>query len=193
MSKLNKRSKAILLAVLVVIVGTLFGVHRSVGSESKKIEAQFYNGVYLVDEDYTQPSINAQLKKRGDAALGLVTIGSKFGDIHNIPELTNALRQSRVLLLDAKSIPDKFAANEKLQTAYRALYDALFQFDMVESALTAVKKYASVLDGAQGAIKKSDYNRMVSEFMNGTLGTFPVNTLKKLAFVKYPEYFGVEE
>jgi hypothetical protein len=192
MTYFKKRSSAIVIAVIVVIFGTLFGVHRSVNSQTAKVEMLFYNGVYMTDKNYTQPSIESQLEKRADAALGLVTVGAKFGDVDQIPALTDALRQSRLVLVDAESISEKYAANEKMQAAYTALYNALFQFDMTESTLAAVKSYASVLDGAQGVIQKSDYNRMVSEYIGSALGAFPVNILKNLAFVQYPEYFGAE-
>lgn len=192
MSTLKKRSSAIIVALVVIILGTLFGVHRSIGSETAKIETLFYKGVYLKDEKYTQPSIQSLLDERSTAALGLVTIGMKYSEDQNIQMLTDSLREARLQLLDAKTIWLKFAANEKLQGRYKTLYTALEQFSLDDNALSALQNYASTLDGAQGVIQKSDYNRMVSEFRNNVLGDFPVNILKNLAFVKYPEYFGTE-
>lgn len=189
MANLKKRSSAILIAVIVIILGTLFGVHRSVGSETSKIEAQFYNGVYLKQENYTQPGINAQLEKRADAVLGLVTIANKFSDLAS---LTSSLRQARQELLDADGITDKYLANEKIQTAYKELSVSLSRMSLSSTEMAATTKYSQTLDGAQSAIKNSDYNKVVGEFRTGTLGAFPVNILKNLAFVKYPEYFGVE-
>lgn len=189
MINLKKRSSAVLIAAIVIILGTLFGVHRSVNSETAKIEAQFYDGVYLKTEKYTQPSISSQLDKRVDAALGLVTIANKYGDLSGV---TDDLRQARQEILGADSIAAKFSANEKMQTAYQKLSAALDQMSLSTNEMAAASQYRGTLDGAQGVIQKSAYNSLVSDYRNSALGAFPVNILKNLAFVKYPEYFGME-
>ena len=61
MSNLKKRPTAVLIAVLVILIGTLFGVHRSINGETAKIETSFYKGIYQKAEKYTQPGIDAQL------------------------------------------------------------------------------------------------------------------------------------
>ena len=189
MAALKKRPTAILIAVFIVVIGTLFGVHRSVGSETAKIEALFYNGVYMTDERYTQPSIDAQLKKRHTAALGLVSVANNYSDLK---ELTNTLSQARLALNDAATIPAKYAANEKMQAAYKNLYASLVQHTLKDNEKASSGSYAETLNGAQGVIEQSDYNRMVSDFRNSTLGVFPVNILKNMAFAHYPDYFGQE-
>lgn len=186
MAGLRKRSTAVIIAVAVIIIGTLFGVHRSVGSETSKIEAQFYDGVYLKEEKYTQPSIQSQLDKRADAALGLLSVGNKYAFAADAAEL---LRSARQELLDADAILEKYAANVKLEKAWKQLYETLAAH--TGDLPASVDSYASTLGGAQGVIDKSDYNQSVTEFRSA-LGAFPVNILKNLAFVKYPEYFGTE-
>lgn len=187
MTNLKKRSSAVIIAVIVVILGTLFGVHRSVNSETAKIEALFYKGVYLKDEKYTQSSIDAQLKKRADAALGLLTVAKNYTFL---TDLAQELREARELLLDADTISEKYLANAKLESSYKQMFEALIVH--ADDVPASVESYVSTLRGAEGVIENSDYNKMVSEFRNSTLGAFPVNILKNLAFVKYPEYFGVE-
>lgn len=187
MTSLKNRSSAVLVAVVVIILGTLYGVHRSVGSETSKIEAQFYSGVYLKDEKYTQPSIDAQLNKRADAALGLLSVGNKYVFASEIAESLRAARQE---LLDADSIMGKYNANLELEKAWKQLYETLTAH--ADDLPAAVDSYVTTLGGAQSVIDKSAYNQSVAEFRNGALGAFPVNILKNLAFVKYPEYFGAE-
>jgi hypothetical protein len=187
MSNLKKRSTAILIAVIVIIFGTLFGVHRSVNKETANIEARFHDGVYLKDEKYTQPSIQSQLDKRADAALGLLSVANKYVFLQ---EMTQQLREAREELLDAGSIIGKNAANEKLENAWKQVYETLTAHG--DDVPASVEGYISTLKGAQSVIEKSSYNENVRDFRNGTLTAFPVNILKNLAFVDYPEYFGAK-
>lgn len=186
MSTLKKRSTAVLIAVVVIVIGTLFGVHRSVDGQTDKIEALFYSGVYITDEKYTQPSIDSQLKKRDTAALGLVTVANNYSGLKT---LTNALQEARLALDNASTIPEKYTANEKMQAAYKSLYASLTQQNLKANEKTSSDSYASTLDGAQGVIEQSNYDGVVSDYIR-TLDAFPVNILKNLAFVRYPGYFG---
>jgi hypothetical protein len=189
MATLSKRSTATLIAVAVIILGTLFGVHRSVGSQSARIEAQFYGGVFLKDGNYTQPSIQSQLDKRATAALGLASLGSSY-DVSSVTDKAEALRQARNDLLNASTITGKYIANEKLQSAYKAFSGAVLGIGPADKA-EAFKSYSETMDGAQSIIEKSAYNAEVTAFLQ-QLRSFPVNILKNLAFVNYPEYFGAE-
>ncbi|UOO37006.1 hypothetical protein IZU99_06935 [Oscillospiraceae bacterium CM] len=188
MDILKKRPVAWLVVLVVIVFGTLYGVHRSVSAASQKIEATFYNGVYLENEKYTQPSIQSQLDKRSEAALGLVTLGSRFGALE---AETGALRAARQNLLSAQTISQKYTANTQLQSAYQVLYAALAAQDLGDRT-EAASYYASVLGGAQAVIQNSAYNGAVAAYRNMTLAAFPVVLLKNLAFVSYPDYFGLE-
>lgn len=185
MSSLKKRPTALLIFVAVIIIGTLFGVHRSVNKETAKIEAQFSEGVYLKDEKYTQPGIQSQLDKRADAALGLLTVANKYAFLEDVAQ---QLRMAREELLDADMIGEKYTANEKLEVAYKQLYETLVAHG--DDVPASVDSYISTLGGAQGVIEKSGYNQTVDDYRNKTLNAFPVNILKNLAFVNYPAYFG---
>ena len=188
MSTLKKRSAAITVAVIVILFGTLFGVHRTIAGETKKIEAMFYNGVYIKEQNYTQPGIGEQLNKRETAALGLITIANNYDGLTNV---TESLRQQRIGLIDAETISGKYFFNEKLQVAYETLYDALISQSLSDREKAAAQEYAATLDGAQGVIQNSAYNNAVSSFAR-ELGAFPVNILKNLVFATGPEYFGAE-
>jgi ABC-type Na+ efflux pump permease subunit len=189
MNMLKNRKFAILITVAVVVLATLFGVHRSAGKAAGQIEALFYNGVYLDEEEYREPSIDSQLKKRDTAALGLISIAANYDEVKN---LNSDLKQARNDLLDAVRISDKYMADEKLQKSYEALVAALMQQELTDREKEAAEHYAATMDGARSLIQKSSYNSAVGEFMNETMGSFPVNLLKSLAFVRYPEYFGLE-
>ena len=188
MSMLKKRSTAFIVAVFVIIFGTLFGVHRSIAAETRKIETMFYNGVYIKDQNYTQPGISEKLDERAMAALGLVTIAAHYD---TLADKADSLRQARLALMDAETITGKYIANEKMQSAYKALLAELAKQNLTDSETAATQSYAETLDGAQGFIQSSAYNNAVSSFRN-ELGAFPVSILKNLAFAAAPEYFGVE-
>ena len=61
MSFLRKRSTAVLIAAFVIIFGTLLGVYLSLNRETAKIEAQFYNGVFLRKKSMSRRASNRSL------------------------------------------------------------------------------------------------------------------------------------
>lgn len=189
MEILKKRSMAWLVAIVIIIAGTLFGVHRSVDRETAKIEAQFYDGVYIESENYTEPSIQQHLDRRLTAALGMITIAAKYED-SEISKLADALRQSRLELISAQSIASKYVANQKLEEAYRALQALLLKSDMTDSVKTALDSYARTLSGAQKTILGSRYNALAGDFGDELTSSFPVNVFRLLGIVNAPELFG---
>jgi hypothetical protein len=180
MASLKKRSTAAVVAAVVILLGTLLGVHLSVNRQTAKIEAQFYKGVYLTDEKYVQPGIQPQLDKRATAALGLESLASNYSDL---TAQTEALRSARRALMETPSIQAKYVAEK--------LYAALLQHTLNDTERTSSASYAATLDGAQGVIGQSAYNSLAGDYLRD-LNAFPVNILKNLAFVNYPEYFGAE-
>ncbi len=189
MSVLKKRSTAALIAAVVIILGTLFGVHRSIAAQTQQIESMFNDGIYLADEAYLQPSIREQLDERAFSALGLVTIANHYD---GLDEQADAVRQARNMLLDTDSIAAKYEANIRLQTAVETLYAAMTAQGIGADDTDAADAYAYTFNGAQGVIDHSAYNYVVAEFRD-ELSAFPVNAIKILAFVRVPEYFGPED
>lgn len=189
MKVLKNEKYARLITIAVVILATIFGVHKSVNREARKIEDQFYSGVYVEDENYTQPSIAAQLERRTNTALGIVTVSEKYDEAASAAKELDTKRQQ---LMEAESITDKYLANTELQSAYEQLREVLEGCSLSQRDKDGLDKYYSTMDGAQGIVSSSYYNMSVSRFINGTLGAFPVNILKYVSFVHYPEYFGVE-
>jgi hypothetical protein len=104
--------------------------------------------------------------------------------------MAQQLREAREELLDADTIMGKNAANVKLESTWKQVYESLVAH--ADDVPASVEGYVSTLKGAQSIIEKSDYNKQVSDFRNGTLAAFPVNILKNLALVDYPDYFGAK-
>lgn len=182
MSILKKTSTATVICVVVCIISLLLGVHLSVNRQLNKLEDAFTHGVYSKDAGYTLPSIQEQLDERYDAAIGIISL---------IPsELASDLRIACDMLLEAGSIPEKYAANTALQAAYE---DMLANIDISvfdERTLGGFNDYCSTMDNSQRLIETSGYNEAAAEFENSVLGSFPLSILKYPAFAGSPEYFG---
>jgi len=186
MKILKSRGAAAAIAVIIVVLATLFGVHRSVGAQIEKLEQTFYDGVYIEKGDYTETSIASQLAQRSNAANGLVSVAGGFDALQ---AETKAMREARNSLIEAERISEMYDANIMLQDAYEALYPLLLDQDLSENQRAAAENYRSTMDGAQAVIDRSAYNEAVEEFESGILGAFPVNLLKYPAFAGSPEKF----
>lgn len=185
----NRKVAAGILA-LVIILFTILGINRSLWSLSSSIEDLFYDGIYNSDDRYNAPSISSQLDKRINAAMGLITVGNHY---EALASQTEALRSARIELLDAKTLPAKYAANEKMENTYPELLHALASYSGLSSEdKTAVESYASTLSGAQAVIENSSYNEKVQKYYNETIRAFPLNILNPLVFVDGPDYFNME-
>lgn len=189
MEKLKNRKIAVIISVAVIIVSVLIGVNKSVYAQIKKLNDSFENGVYISSEDYTQPGIGRQLAKRTDAALGLVTLASEFGDM---AQEQSDLRSAREALMSAGTIQEKFLCNEALEEAYKHIVLAFSYETLDEKQQNAYDSYTSTMDGAQSLITSSSYNRTVAEFENEVLNAFPVNILHFNFITGTPEYFRAE-
>lgn len=187
MKALKKRNTASAVALVVIIAATLFGMIRSANAAARTVERQFENGVKVTDvngQKYTEKSIQEQLQRRGDAALGLV---AAVKDDALLKVDADALRKAREELLNADTIREKYAANEKMEAAWQRLYETLASRGGEIPA--TVESYASTLRGAQGAIDKSRYNEAVLRFET-EMTAFPAGLLRMLGLVDMPETFG---
>jgi len=170
----------------------LIGVNRSVASKAKTVETTFYNGVYDSEEQYTRPAIDEKLTERENAALGLITCASGYDALS---EQTADLRTSRNALLAASSIPEKYSANQQLESTFQTLYAALTDSasGASETDLANAASYDSVFSGAENVIEQSGYNDGVDGFYSSVMGSALVRPLRAFIFVDMPDYFGSEE
>jgi cell division protein FtsX len=183
MIALQKRSTAATIALIVILAATFMGMVRSANAAAAKIEKQFATGVYLKHDKYVEPGIQQQLDKRTEAALGLLTVANNEDYLKADAVL---LREAREAILEADTIAEKYAANEKLETAWQQLYESLtVRADKVPAS---VESYAATLRGAQGAIEKSHYNESAEQFAE-EMGAFPIGLIRMLGLVNLPDMF----
>ena len=184
MDLFKNRRFAVLITVVVVVLATLFGVNKSLSRLSRDIEVQFYDGVYLESEGYTQPSIDFQLEKMSTAALNLATL------LQGHPELTSAaedLLLARRTLLDAESIRYKGRDLLWMDGIFATLVTLAGRVtDLSEREVDAVAEYAQAFESASifvyGTLAPS-YNSKVDGFYNER------STIAALVSNKAPEYF----
>jgi len=144
----------------------------------------FYDGVYLKEEGYTQPGIDSQLNNRLSTALGFAVLMEDFPEAASEAK---ALVSARNTLLAAKTISDKFAANEALQQAYLALQAIADRLDLSKRDKDDIAQFKSTFTGAQSAIANNRYNQEAESFMDDA--SFFARMLKPFAFVNPPQVF----
>ena len=176
----KKRSTAAVILVLVIIVFTVLGINLSAARVVRAAERQFYDGVYIKSEKYTETAIETHLEKKEEAALGLLSLN------YGTKEQQNALRDARDKLLSARTISEKYAANQALEEAWHPVAEWMTLLSVLppESA----KTYVSTLEGAQSAIEKSSYNDAARKANDSILGGV-LRPLRLLNFARDAELF----
>jgi len=163
MKLLKKRKNAVLITIVVVIAATLYGVYTTEGRYSRDIEAMFFDGVFLEEQGFTQPSINSHLEKSANAALGLATL------MENYPGLAgraDALLSARRELLAAGNITQKERAALKMRDGFIDLLNAAKKMDLTEREIDSATQFYSTFNGAMIAINNSRYNEIVGDHLD---------------------------
>ena len=183
MKLLKNRKFAVSITVAVIVLATLFGVHKSLAKEVSRVEALFYDGV---EHEFLEPSIDAQLDRMQNYILGVAAVSQ------NYPELeaeTEALQNARNDYLAAKSISEKSKANGWMMASYDAFYKKAGTLEVSERDRTGIESYDFEIKAAQSLIEKSKYNEEVQKYIDEISSAFPVGLLKGLVFVKDPQLF----
>lgn len=190
MSFFRKRSGAILVFLVVVILSSFFAANRSLGSRVQEVTDLFSDGVYNPGLGYRQPSIKRQLEMRKDASNNLITVGANYPESESE---TKALRDVRTRLINGLSSPvgaeKLYDISKELDTAYNALYGKLGAFALDSAQRVIADESREKWDGSAAMIQKSGYNEAVRQFSRDVLSVFPTNFVMKLALVKPPELF----
>jgi hypothetical protein len=184
---LKSRKTAAVVLVIVILIATPLGSARSIRKEASKVEDMFYNGVYVKDGNYTSGAISDYLSDASRAAIGLVSVASNYD---NLSDETESLRSAREELIDAVDISAMYTANSKMQSAWENLYGLIQSENLSDSEKDSIEDYASLFEGAEGAVKKNGYNDAVSEFNDEILGRVPANVIAGIMGVDGPESFG---
>lgn len=191
MKFLKKRSVAVIITAIIIVLAALFGVHRSLGHDAGAVSDMFSLGVRDETQNYTRPSIRSQLEVRATTSLSLITVGNNYSEASDKANtLTETRRYLANLLSDENSGPaELYTANAALQVAFDNLYKALESCELTETHKSDMESCLTRFSGAATVIANSGYNEAVREFSNSTLGVFPTNLLWRMAFVEKPQLF----
>lgn len=188
MNFLKKRSTAIVVFVVVVVLFTFIGARRSLDRACRKAEAAFFDRDLLQSEDYhTCPA--EQLEHAVDYAARLLSVIGTDGTWEGSYEALLQAREQLMDALDAKSIPDAGTANQALAAAVadvEAVYDSGAPLPESYDDIDAI---LSDFHGAQAALDDPAYNEHILAFRDKELGAFPASLLRHLLGVKTPETF----
>lgn len=183
MAKEYKRAVAVLGAV--VIVGTIFGSHRSIAAERGKVEKLAYTQV-------NGGSIQSDLDKAADIAANLATLGEKY---HLSRETLEPLGLAVIELRQNGDLNEKKAAFDTLAAESYAAVEQLRQAGLTEKDEGYVEGLWTELVAAAHRMSYDDYNAHAVAFNENILGKFPANALGGLmtGVEKLPVFEKLEE
>ena len=188
MELLKKRSVAIIIAVLIVLLSTVYSVNRTLGAKADAVGDGFYSGAYY--EGYVHKSIASQLEARVDTASALLAVAADYSGLSGECASLRAARDGLEGMLEGEGgVASLYDANAELETAFRALYSELLAAGPSDRDRDSAELYEFDFSGAQRVIANSGYNESVREFRRDVLGEFPAGFLARVSFVSAPELF----
>ncbi len=188
MSILKKRSTAIVIFVIVVVLFSFLGCKRSLNKACRQAEAAFFDKSLLkADGGYSAPADH--LENCVDLANRLLSVIGTDGKWSDAYDAVKAARSDLLDALEAKDIPAIGAADQ-------ALVDAVAQVEAVKSAGTPLPeshddydKIVSDFHSAQAELDSSAYSSHILAFRDEVLSAFPTSILRRLTGVQAPETF----
>ncbi len=183
MNALKKRPVAIGLTVLICLLALVFGVHKSVSREARKVETMFTEGV-----DGSGYGIQGDLDDRAESAGVLCKLAAKYD---GAAEETAAVQEALTALDIADGPTAKAAANQMLTDSVTALSLALDELPLSEQDAKYHKDYRAAFDSSGMTLSReaADYNAAVRNYEDGVCGGLPVRLLGWLALLPDVEDF----
>lgn len=180
----NARFAAIVVAA-VCVISTVFGAHRSVAAQGRKVEEAFYNGV-----DGTGYSISELLEDRAEYADKLISLAGQYDDALLL-KAAEACDNAVTDLRRAAGPAACEAANNELTNCVSALDLQLQSAPLSELHARYRSEYVTELTSYNQKISHltADYNARVREFNEEILGGFPLGALARLTGVQPAEEY----
>lgn len=188
MSLLKKRSFAICVFVVTVIVFTLIGSHLSLERACRKAEAAFFDKSLLQSDDYhTCPG--EQLDYCVDYANRLLSVIGTDGEWAGPYEALRAARLGLIDALEARDIPAIGEADQALTEAVQAVENVVRDGGALPDSHDDYDAIIDDFHGAQAVLDDPAYSEHILAFRDQVLGRFPANILRHLTGVRTPETF----
>lgn len=177
---LKNRNVAIGVTVVVIIMSTMLGSHRSLMAAAYPVEKYFVEG----EDGY---SIQRDLDARLGLANNLLIVAKRYllEDDLTLVDLKDAI----TTLEDADSVKEKAVANQQLTAATERMDLLLEEYPLSNSDERYRIQIHTDLVSCNQKISHSEYNEMVIEYNTKVLGRFPANLLKRIAMVSELDTF----
>ena len=188
MSILKKRSTAIIIFMIVVVLFSFLGCKRSLGKACRQAEEAFFDKSLLKAEGgYSAPADH--LENCVDLTNRLLSVIGTDGDwaapYAAVKEARSALDEA----LTAKDIPAIGEANEALAEAVAQVEAAKNAGAPLAESYDDYDKIISDFHSAQSEVDNSAYNAHIQAFRDEVLTAFPASLLRHVTGVKAPETF----
>jgi len=177
----QKRSFASAVLIACIVAGLLIGTARPLGRMADEVEALFYYG-----ENGDGYCIRKDLEERAISATNMVTVASRYLDSGNTALTT--LRDAINALSAAKTIGDKYDANEALTAAAAGLVAELGKLELSEKDAKYISGLRTELQSRNDTISRNGYNAAALDY-NSLLERFPTRVLAGVLSIDKMEYF----
>lgn len=171
---LKNRTVAIGLTVVVMLVSTVLGAHRSLVAAAYPVERYFIEG----EDGY---SIQRDLDTRVGLANNLVVVADRYLQMDDVAMID--LKEAITALEEAGSVREKSDANQQLTAATEQVYLVLDDYPLSASDNRYRQQIRTDLASCNQTIRHDAYNDMATAYNTEVLGKFPANVLKRIAFV----------
>lgn len=188
MELIKKRTTAIAVFIVVVLVFSLLGCHLSLSRACRQAEEAFFDRSKLQAEGYyTCPG--DQLEASVKLAGRLLTVIGSDGPWAESYEALRTARLSLDAALDERDIPAIGAADQALVEAVADVKAVKASGASLPASHDDYDQIIADFDSAQAVLDDPAYNEYILSFREDVLGAFPTNFLRHLAFVQAPETF----
>lgn len=184
----KKRSTAICVFVLVVIVFGLAGCRLSLDRACRKAEDAFFDRSLLQSETYhTCPG--EQLEYCVDYTNRLLACIGRDGAWADAYTGLASAREGLMDALSGRDIPAIGQANQALAEAVAAVETVYESGAPLPAGYDDIDAVLADFHGAQATLEDPAYNEHILAFRDRVLGAFPANILRHVLGIKVPETF----
>lgn len=165
MEQLKNRRTAIGVMVLMILLSMLLGAWRSGSRLYGEVEDLFYNG-----EAGNGIGVASDLSQRAETAVNMIIVAKRNLD-QSDPAITG-LEEAVTEVSMAKSLQERYAADQKMSVCMAALYDALGETVLSEKDAGYRSSLYADFTSAAMTMSHDPYNAQAVEY-NQALRTFP--------------------
>lgn len=182
MESLKKRSVALVVLAVVLVLSISLGSHRSVASLRQQADLVFTQG-----ERGDGLSIAHDLESRTELTGNLIVVARRYVGAEDSGLLR--LRAAADALLQAESRPEKYQANRELDLAFQEVYGMLEEQPLSQQDKEYRARLNAHFKSRNATISHNSYNQIAQQFNEDVLGAFPGGMLATATGVKPLELY----